>query len=102
MRAELAHLEGRYAGDLLEGETVAGGLALLREECRAAYLAVLRRLVAGFAAMHATDNALRYGLCLALSFTGGLIPAAVMSSSVVLARNPRQINALQGLSLIHI
>ena len=31
-----------------------------------------------------------------MSFIGGVIPAAVMSSSVVLARNPRQINALQG------
>ncbi len=42
-------------------------------------------------------DGLRYGLCVALSFVGGLIPAAVMSSSTVLARNPRQINALQGL-----
>ncbi|MDO9285852.1 MAG: MFS transporter [Aquabacterium sp.] len=39
----------------------------------------------------------RYGLCVALSFIGGVIPAAVMSSSALLARNPRQIGALQGL-----
>lgn len=42
-------------------------------------------------------DGLRYGLCLALSFIGGLIPAAVMSSSTVLARQPSQIGVLQGL-----
>ena len=42
-------------------------------------------------------DGLRYGLCVALSFIGGLIPSAVMSSSAVLAHNPRQIGALQGL-----
>lgn len=42
-------------------------------------------------------DGLRYGLCLALSFIGGLIPAAVMSSSTVLARQPAQIGVLQGL-----
>lgn len=42
-------------------------------------------------------DGLRYGLCLLLSFTGGLIPAAVMSSSTVLARQPAQIGVLQGL-----
>lgn len=39
----------------------------------------------------------RYGLCLLLSFTGGLIPASVLSSSASLARTPRQIGTLQGL-----
>ncbi len=39
----------------------------------------------------------RYALCVALSFIGGLIPAAVMSSSAMLAHNPRQVSALQGL-----
>lgn len=42
-------------------------------------------------------DGLRYALCVALSFIGGVIPAAVMSSSVVLARSPSQISALQGL-----
>jgi predicted MFS family arabinose efflux permease len=42
-------------------------------------------------------DALRFGLCVLLSFSGGLIPAAVMSSSTVLARSPQQIGALQGL-----
>jgi MFS family permease len=42
-------------------------------------------------------DGLRYALCVALSFIGGVIPAAVMSSSAVLARSPQQIGALQGL-----
>jgi MFS family permease len=39
----------------------------------------------------------RYGLCIVLSFTGGLIPASVLSASVSFARTPRQIGILQGL-----
>jgi MFS transporter, CP family, cyanate transporter len=50
----------------------------------------------GLAQDHWPDG-LRYGLSVALSFIGGLIPAAVMSSSTVLARNPHQIGVLQGL-----
>ncbi len=42
-------------------------------------------------------DGLRYALCVALSFIGGVIPAAVMTSSAVLARSPQQIGALQGL-----
>ena len=48
-------------------------------------------------ALDAWPDSLRYGLCVALSFVGGLIPAAVMSSSTVLTRNPAQIGLLQGL-----
>lgn len=39
----------------------------------------------------------RYLCCLLLSFIGGLIPTAVLSSSLVLAKSPRQIGTLQGL-----
>lgn len=39
----------------------------------------------------------RYGLCLSLSFTGGLIPASVLSASALLAKTPKQIGTLQGL-----
>ncbi|HEX5393271.1 MAG TPA: MFS transporter [Rhodocyclaceae bacterium] len=39
----------------------------------------------------------RYGLCLSLSFWGGLIPSAVISSSATLAKSPNQISTLQGL-----
>jgi predicted MFS family arabinose efflux permease len=42
-------------------------------------------------------DGVRYAACVACSFIGGVMPAAVMSSSAVLARSPRQINALQGL-----
>ena len=45
----------------------------------------------------ALPDALRFGLCLLLSFMGGLIPVSAMSSSAVLARNPAQISAIQGL-----
>ena len=44
----------------------------------------------------ALPDGLRYALCVALSFIGGVIPAAVMSSSAALARSPRQVSALQG------
>ncbi|MCF8199120.1 MAG: MFS transporter [Sulfuritalea sp.] len=40
---------------------------------------------------------LRYGLCVTLSFVGGLIAAAVLTASASLARNPRQVGTLQGL-----
>lgn len=40
-----------------------------------------------------------YALCLTLTFSGGVIPAAVLSSPSVLAANPRQIGTLQGLFL---
>ena len=40
---------------------------------------------------------LRYALTVGVSFVGGVIPAAVMASSTVLARSPQQIGTLQGL-----
>lgn len=45
----------------------------------------------------AWPDGLRYAAAVAVSFAGGLIPAAVMSSSTVLARTPQQIGTLQGL-----
>ena len=36
-------------------------------------------------------------MAVAVSFIGGVIPAAVMASSTVLARSPQQIGTLQGL-----
>jgi MFS transporter, CP family, cyanate transporter len=39
----------------------------------------------------------RYAACVVLSLVGGLIPASVLSSSLVLAKSPRQIGTLQGL-----
>lgn len=40
---------------------------------------------------------LRYAAAVFVSFAGGIIPAAVMASSTVLARSPAQIGTLQGL-----
>ncbi len=58
-------------------------------------------LVTGLCAIglfsNALPDALRFALCLLLSFVGGLIPVSAMSSSAVLARNPAQISAIQGL-----
>lgn len=45
----------------------------------------------------ALPDALRYALSVGVSFTGGLMPAAVMASSTLLARTPQQIGTLQGL-----
>ena len=42
-------------------------------------------------------DTLRYLLAVWVSFAGGVIPAAVMASSTVLARTPQQIGTLQGL-----
>ena len=42
-------------------------------------------------------DALRYLLCVLLSFVGGLIPASVLSASAHLAKTPKQIGTLQGL-----
>ena len=43
------------------------------------------------------SDPVRYGLCLLLSFTGGVIPASVLSASASLAHTPKQISTLQGL-----
>ena len=81
-------------GNLLGGMLVQRGMARGRLAASAHVLTGLCGL--GFFSDSLPDG-LRYALCVALSFIGGVIPAAVMSSSAVLARNPRQINALQGL-----
>jgi predicted MFS family arabinose efflux permease len=81
-------------GNLIGGALVQRGLPRGR-------LIAAAHAATGLCALLLADDrlgdGLRYGLCLALSFTGGLIPAAVMSSSTVLARQPSQIGVLQGL-----
>ena len=80
-------------GNLVGGALVQRGLSRGR-------LVALAHVLTGLCGLgffsDALPDGLRYALCVAMSFIGGVIPAAVMSSSVVLARNPRQINALQG------
>lgn len=77
-----------------------GGALVQRGVPRGRLIAVAHTLT-GLCGLGLFNEALpdgqRYGLCVALSFIGGVIPAAVMSSSALLARNPRQIGALQGL-----
>ena len=77
------------------------GGALVQRGLPRGWLVALAHAATGVCALGLADDrlgdGLRYGLCLALSFTGGLIPAAVMSSSTVLARHPAQIGVLQGL-----
>ncbi len=81
-------------GNLIGGALVQRGLPRGR-------LIAAAHAATGLCALLLADDrlgdGLRYGLCLALSFIGGLIPAAVMSSSTVLARQPAQIGVLQGL-----
>lgn len=81
-------------GNLLGGALVQRGLA------RGWLIATAHAatgLCAGLLLVPSLGDGLRYGLCLLLSFIGGVIPAAVMSSSTVLARHPSQIGLLQGL-----
>jgi MFS transporter, CP family, cyanate transporter len=47
--------------------------------------------------MEPWPDGLRYAAAVGVSFVGGVIPAAVMASSTVLARTPQQIGTLQGL-----
>jgi MFS transporter, CP family, cyanate transporter len=81
-------------GNLLGGWLVQQGLR------RGTLLAVAQGLC-GLGAltysMEAWPDGLRYAAAVAVSFTGGVIPAAVMASSTLLARTPQQIGTLQGL-----
>jgi MFS transporter, CP family, cyanate transporter len=81
-------------GNLLGGALVQRGMARGR-------LLALAHTVTGLCSLafflEGLPDGLRYAACVACSFVGGVMPAAVMSSSAVLAHSPRQINALQGL-----
>ena len=77
-----------------------GGVLLQRGWSRS-QLIVLGQAGAGLGALvytaEALPDALRYAGAVWVSFIGGMIPAAVMASSTVLARSPQQIGSLQGL-----
>lgn len=81
-------------GNLLGGR-------LLQRHFRRGNLIVCANLVTGLAGvgifLDALPDLVRYALCLLLSFTGGLIPASVLSASASFARTPKQIGTLQGL-----
>jgi MFS family permease len=86
----LANVPGNLLGARLlhrgirRGSLIAGGSLLAGLAGAGIYLDIL-------------PDEVRYALCIALSFIGGLIPASVFSSSVILARTPKQIATLQGL-----
>lgn len=81
-------------GNLLGGWLVQQGL-------RRGTLLAAAQLGTGLGAVvysiEAWPDALRYAAAVFVSFAGGVIPAAVMASSTVLARSPQQIGTLQGL-----
>ena len=77
------------------------GGSLLQRHFRRGNLIVFANIITGLCSLGIFLNALpdlaRYGLCLLLSFSGGLVPASVLSSSASYARTPKQIGTLQGL-----
>lgn len=77
------------------------GGSLLQRGFKRGNLIAVANLVTGLSAigifLDLLPDLARYGLCLVLSFTGGLIPASVLSASAQLATTPRQIGTLQGL-----
>jgi cyanate permease len=77
------------------------GGSLLQRNFRRGSLIAFASLVTGLCGigifLDAFPDSIRYGLCVLLSFTGGLIPAAVLSASASLACTPKQIGKLQGL-----
>jgi cyanate permease len=79
---------------------LAGGW-LVQRGVRRGHLLALAQALTGLGALgyshEGLPDGLRYALAVGVSFAGGVIPAAVMASSTVLARSPQQIGTLQGL-----
>jgi cyanate permease len=77
------------------------GGSLLQRNYKRGNLIAFASLVSGLAGfgifLDGLPDLLRYGLCVLLSFIGGLIPASVLSASAQLAKTPKQIGTLQGL-----
>lgn len=77
------------------------GGSLLQRHVPRGNLIVGANLAAGLCGLgvfaETLPDLLRYGLCLLLSFIGGVVPASVLSSSASYARTPKQIGTLQGL-----
>ncbi|MBE0612960.1 MAG: MFS transporter [Burkholderiales bacterium] len=77
------------------------GGSLLQRNFRRGSLIACASLITGLCGvgifLDLLPDLIRYGLCLLLSFTGGVIPASVLSASASLARTPKQIGTLQGL-----
>jgi MFS family permease len=94
-----AVLTGAMLMACVPGNLVGGWL--VQRGVRRGTLLVGGQLAAGLGAlvysMDGWPDALRYAAAVSVSFAGGVIPAAIMSSSTVLARSPQQIGTLQGL-----
>ncbi|MBE0625453.1 MAG: MFS transporter [Burkholderiales bacterium] len=77
------------------------GGSLVQRNFRRGSLIAFASLVTGLCGagifLDLLPDLVRYGLCLLLSFTGGLIPASVLSATASLVRSPKQIGTLQGL-----
>jgi CP family cyanate transporter-like MFS transporter len=77
-----------------------GGM-LLQRHFRRSNLIAFASLITGLSGvgifLDVFPDFMRYFFCLTLSFTGGLIPASVLSASATYARTPKQIGTLQGL-----
>ncbi|MBT9489448.1 MAG: MFS transporter [Rubrivivax sp.] len=86
----LACVPGNLVGGWLVQRGVQRGHLLLGGQLAAGLGAVVYSL-------DALPDPLRYAAAVWVSFAGGVIPAAIMSSSTVLARSPQQIGTLQGL-----
>lgn len=80
-------------GNLLGGALVQRGLSRGR-------LIAISQLATGLLGLGCASEALpdgaRYACSVALSFIGGVVPAAALSASAVLARSAQQIGAVQG------
>lgn len=86
----LACVPGNLVGGWLVQRGVPRGHLLLGGQGAAGLGAVVYSLAA-------LPDPVRYAAAVWVSFAGGVIPAAIMSSSTVLARSPQQIGTLQGL-----
>ncbi len=82
------------------GGALFGGLLVHRHIKRGLLLVVVNIVLvicgAGIFSGGLPDS-LRFVLCMALSFIGGIIPSCVLSASSVLARTHQQVSTLQGL-----
>jgi predicted MFS family arabinose efflux permease len=79
---------------------VLGGWLVQRGVPRGTMIAVAQGLAGLLAWGYSSDDlgdGVRYAMAVGVSFVGGVIPAAVMASSTVLAKSPQQIGTLQGL-----